>query len=111
MGRTGAGKSSCLQALFRFAELSEGTISVDGIDIGNVGLDTLRRGISAIPQEPLLYSGTMRENLDPEGKRSDAELNDALMRCGLLLNAREAPEQLQKFRLDAKVTKEGDNFS
>lgn len=69
--------------------------------------------MSAIPQEPLLFGGTIRENLDPEGQRSDAELNDALRRCGLLVGNmdNENHERLKKFKLDAEVRDEGSNFS
>lgn len=110
-GSTGAGKSSCLQALFRLVELSAGSINMDGVDISKIGLDTLRQAISAIPQDPLLFSGTMRENLDPECKRPDADLNDALRRCGLLETENSDKERLKKFRLDAEVRDEGNNFS
>jgi ABC-type multidrug transport system fused ATPase/permease subunit len=92
-------------------ELSAGSITVDGVDISKIGLDTLRQAISAIPQEPLLFSGTMRENLDPECERSDADLNDALRRCGLLETENSDKERLKEFRLDAEVRDEGNNFS
>jgi ATP-binding cassette subfamily C (CFTR/MRP) protein 1 len=106
----GAGKSSCLQALFRLVELSEGKITIDGVDLASIGLDTLRHRLSAIPQEPLLFSGTMRENLDPEGLKSDAELHDALQRCGLV-QPEESQDRFAKFRLDAQIADEGSNFS
>jgi ABC-type multidrug transport system fused ATPase/permease subunit len=111
VGFTGAGKSSCLQALFRLVELSDGKITVDGIDLAKVGLDTLRQQLSAIPQEPLLFSGTMRENLDPQGIRTDSELYDALRRCDLVRLESDKQERFNKFRLDAHVADEGRNFS
>jgi ATP-binding cassette subfamily C (CFTR/MRP) protein 1 len=111
VGRTGAGKSSCLQALFRLVELSDGRVTVDGVDLSKIGLYTLRQRLSAIPQEPLLFSGSMRENLDPEGKRTDPELHDALFRCGLLTDGQSQGDRLSKFRLDAQVADEGSNFS
>ncbi|KAJ9111012.1 hypothetical protein QFC22_006657 [Naganishia vaughanmartiniae] len=111
VGRTGAGKSSCLQALFRLVEISRGRITIDGINLAEIGLDTLRKRLSAIPQEPLMYSGTMRENLDPEGVKTDAELYDALQRCGLVNTTSEQNQRFNKFKLDAQVLDEGGNFS
>jgi ATP-binding cassette subfamily C (CFTR/MRP) protein 4 len=64
VGRTGAGKSSLISALFRLARL-EGTIKIDNMDTSKFGLSHLRRCISIIPQEPVLFSATLRDNLDP----------------------------------------------
>ncbi|KAI5452226.1 hypothetical protein NCC49_000792 [Naganishia albida] len=111
VGRTGAGKSSCLQALFRLVELSEGKITIDGVDLAEIGLDTVRQRLSAIPQEPLLFSGSVRENLDPEGTKSDVELNDALRRCGLIHSQGQFQGRFNKFKLDAQIADEGGNFS
>ncbi|XP_060646274.1 probable multidrug resistance-associated protein lethal(2)03659 [Drosophila nasuta] len=77
VGRTGAGKSSIVQALFRLA-LNEGLIEVDGYDISKLGLHDLRSRISIIPQDPVLFSGTLRYNLDPFENQSDDELWQAL---------------------------------
>lgn len=76
-GRTGAGKSSIIQAIFRLA-VNEGCIKIDGIDISSVPLYQLRKNISIIPQESILFSGTMRDNLDPFHESSDDELWRAL---------------------------------
>lgn len=76
-GRTGAGKSSIIQAIFRLAH-NEGVIKIDSTDISTVPLELLRKNISIIPQESILFSGTMRDNLDPFNERSDDELWSAL---------------------------------
>ena len=78
VGRTGAGKSSFIQSLFRMGTLVQGHILVDGIDIASLGLDDVRRHISIIPQDPVLFTGTMRSNLDQFGDYADAEIWRAL---------------------------------
>ena len=78
VGRTGAGKSSFIQTLFRMGTLIHGHITIDDIDIATIGLDDVRRRISIIPQDPVLFTGTMRSNLDQFGHYSDAEIWNAL---------------------------------
>ena len=104
------------QALFRIVELAAGRIEIDGVDLRTIGLDTLRSQLSALPQDTLLFSGTMRENLDPTGIKSDHELNDVLRRCGLDPTAEQVQvgsdiERYKKFQLDSIVGDDGDNFS
>lgn len=84
VGRTGSGKSTLLMALYRMFELESGSITYDGIDVASMTLQQLRRGLSVIPQEPVVFSGTVRSNLDPYGEYGhDAELWDALRECKL----------------------------
>lgn len=78
MGRTGAGKSSLSMALFRLLEGSEGEIVIDDVRIQEIGLHDLRQRMTIIPQEPVIFSGSLRMNLDPFDTHSDEELWAAL---------------------------------
>ncbi|KAG0343296.1 hypothetical protein BG000_000015 [Podila horticola] len=105
-GRTGAGKSSLTLSLFRIIESVKGQIFVDGIDIATLGLYDVRSRFSIIPQDPVLFAGTIRFNLDPLGTRSDIELWQALEDSYL----KEYVSQMEG-GLNGMVLEQGENFS
>lgn len=82
VGRTGAGKSSLIQALVRLAPLASGKVRVDGVDVATLSLQALRSRIGVIPQEPFIFAGSIRENVDPLRQYLDAEVWRALEACG-----------------------------
>lgn len=101
VGRTGAGKSSLISALFRlFADGLEGEIKIDGRDTSTLGLHELRSRLSIIPQQPFLFSESVRYNLDPFRAYSDISLWDSLRQV-----------ELTEFVLDQKVMHGGNNLS
>lgn len=94
VGRTGSGKSSLTAALFRLVELNNGHIKVDGVDISDICLSVLRDKISIVPQDQVLFSGTIRSNLDRKNKCSDKEMWDALTKTRLSDRVASLPKKL-----------------
>merc|ERR1712029_970190 len=107
-GRTGSGKSSLMIALFRISELEKngGYIEIDNVNVGTIGTAALRLNISIIPQDPVMFSNTIRYNLDPFGERTDEELWDVLKKVEMGESIASSPNGL-----DDVVAEGGENFS
>ncbi|XP_060779435.1 multidrug resistance-associated protein 5 isoform X2 [Neoarius graeffei] len=106
VGRTGSGKSSLGVVLFRLVEPCSGSIKIDGVNICDIGLADLRSKLSIIPQEPVLFSGTVRSNLDPFNQYSEAQIWGALEKTHM----KECVSQLP-LKLESEVVENGENFS
>lgn len=106
VGRTGSGKSTLIQTLFRIVEPTAGYIVIDGINISTIGLHDLRSRLSIIPQDPTMFEGTLRSNLDPLEEYTDEQIWEALDRCQL-------GDEVKKKdgKLDSIVTENGENWS
>jgi ABC-type multidrug transport system fused ATPase/permease subunit len=105
-GRTGSGKSTLVSAMFRIMELSEGSITIDGKDLKSLGLHILRTSLTMIPQEPMLFEGTIRSNLDPESQFMEDDIWNSLKSVGLydFVSNQEA-------KLDYPIETSGGNLS
>ena len=106
VGRTGAGKSTMMIALFRITDLCEGSIAIDGIDLATLGREDVRRALCIIPQDPVLFSASVRFNLDPFNEASDEDIWSVLEQVEL----KDAIERLPRGLAD-DVQEGGSNFS
>lgn len=108
VGRTGSGKSSLMNLLFRITEIEKdgGTVEIDGVDTANIGTEILRLNLSIIPQDPIMFSNTVRYNIDPFGTATESEILEVLEKVQLsdVINA--LPNGL-----DEQVAEGGENFS
>ncbi|EGV63978.1 Transporter of the ATP-binding cassette (ABC) [Yamadazyma tenuis] len=127
VGRTGAGKSTIITAFFRFLDPETGRILIDGVDICKIGLKNLRQAITIIPQDPTLFTGTIKTNLDPFDEYTEAQMFEALRRVNLVSSeelqtaynatasssSSSAPEENvnQFLNLESSVSEGGGNLS
>ncbi|GLT57466.1 hypothetical protein SLA2020_304340 [Shorea laevis] len=106
VGRTGSGKSTLIQTLFRIVEPAAGQIIIDGVNISSVGLHDLRSKLSIIPQDPTMFEGSVRSNLDPLEEYTDDQIWEALDKCQLGDEVRK-----KEGKLDSTVSENGENWS
>ncbi|CAL9770494.1 unnamed protein product [Musa acuminata subsp. burmannicoides] len=106
VGRTGSGKTTLIGALFRLVEPAGGRITIDALDIATIGLHDLRSRLGIIPQDPTLFHGSVRYNLDPLGQYTDQQIWEVLDKCQL----QEAVQEKHK-GLDSLVVEDGSNWS
>lgn len=111
VGRTGAGKTSMANSLMRFIDISGGRILIDGVDISTIPLQRLRSSIALIPQDPFLFSGTLRSNLDVVGVKADRELISVLHRVSLISDSKTVDKGIDFSNLEMRISVGGGNLS